>query len=113
MIRRLPRSTRTYTLFPYTARFRSGGFSQMAEQAKALGAVRQGVVHRIDDLGPGQGDVGAARHALDDCLDGAAFVAEPLGDGLLRPVLDILDPDGAVIVVLGGDRKSTRLNSSH
>src|SRR3546814_15842610 len=50
MIRRPPRSTRTYTLFPYTTRFRSlrrqqGMVGGGHQQRKGLGQLRDGLQH--------------------------------------------------------------------
>src|SRR3546814_12292327 len=84
MIRRPPRSTRTDTLFPYTTLFRS-----------CLGLAHRKAADRIAvEAGAGQ----------------------PLGRFLpksrIRPALH--DAEQAVAVALAeGDRKSTRLNSSH
>src|SRR3546814_1931349 len=107
MIRRPPRSTRTDTRFPYTTLFRSLVLeAQFVEAAAALGRVALerrlrglarrvgwhvvGVVEAADDVGP----VGVAvferhQHLL---ADARRHEAAPLG---------------------AGDRKSTRLNSSH
>src|SRR3546814_16186219 len=46
MIRRPPRSTRTYTLFPYTTLFRSAPIRQIAENAGHEGSI---VVGKIND----------------------------------------------------------------
>src|SRR3546814_18357200 len=96
LIRRPPRSTRTDTLCPYTPLFRSdraGGENH--RDPRVLG------VYRL----VGQHDMGAA--AADrvlglrlDTVDRVAQRAFALGM-----------PEGAVD--LAGDRKSTRLNSSH
>src|SRR3546814_19431558 len=101
MILRPPRSTRTDTLFPYTTLFRSAAVRLAGEQAVQVAAVdrrgapaaahRRVVHHRQQDDAAGDGRrVEAARHVED-------------GDGAF--VL--------VAVVAAGDRKSTRLNSSH
>src|SRR3546814_14867483 len=56
MIRRLPRSTRTDTLFPYTTLFRSlHGPFLLGEEAQALRDVLAGMEAR-DALGDGTGD---------------------------------------------------------
>src|SRR3546814_15250234 len=98
MIRRPPRSTRTDTLCPYTTLFRS------------LGAT-----HHLADF--------LAHDALDQVGE---IVVQPAlqlrGEGLADQFLQrapAADGDGAALAVghggLGdrGDRKSTRLNSSH
>src|SRR5689334_24649644 len=89
MIRRPPRST----LFPYTTLFRSVG----SPEPLALGALGD---HDLDPL-PGQGvadedhwSVREPRHAV-------------------TAVGDRADVDGEALADLRGDRKSTRLNSSH
>src|SRR3546814_19045219 len=101
MIRRPPRSTRTDTLFPYTTLFRSGRAQALAHlglaarDTHALAAAAGGsldhhrVADRLGDLHRGRlvvDGIGMARHRADLRLGGQ---------------------------LLGGDRKSTRLNSSH
>src|SRR3546814_13783911 len=96
MRRRPPRSTRTDTLFPYTTRFRS--------ELRAGISVDQGTTFsdRIN--------VGHAR-ATPNCFLPLCFslgiVGETVGppDAKLPFFVDQADP--------AGDRKSTRLNSSH
>src|SRR3546814_5518764 len=110
MIRRPPRSTRTDTLFPYTTLFRSGG-------AAAVGPAKH-----LDDetLWP------AYRRVMPQ---GAATQARSLHDRKEADHLRRIDEScarqaavasDAVIAATGqqgvdeeGDRKSTRLNSSH
>src|SRR3546814_19511423 len=84
MIRLPPRSTRTDTLFPYTTLFRS-----LDRAADADGHVQL----RRDDLA-GLADLQFVGHVagVDRCARGADRSAELVGQG---------------------DRKSTRLNSSH
>src|SRR3712207_8814002 len=87
MIRRPPRST----LFPYTTLFRS----------RLLQERRAGVIDREHDL------VGVTRH--EDGLEARLELAQVLGQlraGHLRHH-DVAEGEG------DGDRKSTRLNSSH
>src|SRR3546814_9410328 len=107
MIRRPPRATRTYTLVPYTTRFRSlrleqvsggdvvgdcPGRQQVVERhGVAAVADRAGVLDQVGELGhPGRvvgvdrGQVGIRRL------------------GVAGELLDVAE-----------DRKSTRLNSSH
>src|SRR3712207_7872615 len=85
MIRRPPRST----LFPYTTLFRSGG--GRARRAGGRHAAR------------GRGQVGARRPAP---AAGGAGQPAGLAGGAARPA--VLRARGGA-----GDRKSTRLNSSH
>src|SRR2546426_9986401 len=95
MIRRPPRST----LFPYTTLFRSGRLAdreghRQFTSAEALGLCRQLVVARRNTGDHGQavrfGDIGA--------LGAGFFVSESKGCARNHGT---------------GDRKSTRLNSSH
>src|SRR3546814_7413947 len=117
MIRRPPRPTRTYTLFPYTTLFRSApgdaglaGFVQrMVEDVAGVGLELAQVLLEIpvaaalaDDR-----DVGVAHaHRLPgidrDHHVGAAVTAVAFDRDLRRVVAERLQ-----------DRKSTRLNSSH
>src|SRR3712207_7765336 len=90
MIRRPPRST----LFPYTTLFRSG-----VDVGQHLGADLE-ETRVVDEAAHARAGV-----ALDQHLHGAVRQLEELehrGDGA-----------DAVDVVAAGDRKSTRLNSSH
>src|SRR3712207_9121731 len=95
MIRRPPRST----LFPYTTLFRS-------ELAVAVGVVRPGRLPR-----PG----GAAEHA-EPVVGGPVPVVPPApAEVVPRPLRAARwgGERGAEPLVALGDRKSTRLNSSH
>src|SRR3546814_15445456 len=90
MIRRAPRSTRTVTLFPYTTLFRSQGSAGAAEQIEKAfierGAQPVAIIGHI-------GMIGGLQRLPDARVDGGGVVRqEQLGLG---------------------DRKSTRLNSSH
>src|SRR3546814_4436139 len=136
MLRRPPRSTRTDTLFPYTTLFRSARTVECLEQwlvgtleAHApIGAV-------LDDRDAarfGEGDKRFAprrRHGGTGRVVEFGDIIDQLGQrttrcraaverGLQRrdvepmcvlPALDEFDPE----VAKDGDRKSTRLNSSH
>src|SRR3546814_13813066 len=97
MIRRPPRSTRTDTLFPYTALFRSRRRPCLAEHRHAevaqplRGAALDDAFEHVDDL------IGGQRvHEL--------FARG--SEARHRPAV----PVGLVAAL---DRKSTRLNSSH
>src|SRR3546814_2516845 len=97
MIRRPPRSTRTDTLFPYTTLFRAGlialpGFAR---------EVTTQAFHRRNDHVELVGDEVAHVRAV---ALGMQVSAHVLGRGLLENA-----GNGNVF----GDRKSTRLNSSH
>src|SRR3546814_952884 len=90
MIRRPPRSTRTDTLFPYTTLFRSS----YALASLGFGFTRPGFTAGSSlAVGPdAQGSVAGKVTSV----NGASFVLGP-----------------SIGVGLYGDRKSTRLNSSH
>src|SRR3546814_15134502 len=106
MIRRPPRSTRTDTLFPYTTLFRSRaqrdcrGVAPHGLPVDALGDERAAPVAAVGER-PVEGD--------DEAGD-----AGPLGpvEALVHVVLGAapVDLEEGLRV---GDRKSTRLNSSH
>src|SRR3546814_15062649 len=112
IVRRPPRSTRTYTLFPYTTLFRSRGSGIILGRAQSesspaqedivvtgsriSGAPSAAPVIRVtseDIRNGGQADLGEVARSLPQNFGGGAP-----GDGALGT---------------GGDRKSTRLNSSH
>src|SRR3546814_15540200 len=112
MIRRPPRSTRTDTLFPYTTLFRSMGFKRQKQRLSEHAHVTSdahGLVHRGHEE---QCDMRRAEkleilHDSEVALfSGVARDSRRLviGCSLLLPALGV----NAV-----GDRKSTRLNSSH
>src|SRR3546814_16646236 len=92
MLRRPPRSTRTYTLFPYTALFRSTHAAEARHQVVAEAEEEGGegteddAVH-VDRPQPPEGE-----------LQGSTQVVGKIEQGR--------DGDAQ-------DRKSTRLNSSH
>src|SRR3546814_12484244 len=89
MIRRPPRSTRTDTLFPYTTLFRS--------------AVAQAARHGVQRIVGQRGDEGDDHDAHD-------------APGRERAVGRHVEADGGAEGThrrRHGDRKSTRLNSSH
>src|SRR3546814_9486746 len=98
MIRRPPRSTRTYTLFPYTTLFRSG------DPALEIESQGQAVCPRL--VGEANDDIGVAgdRRPI-------IFVEQILRPQRQRPAgLGLQAKTG---VHDGVDRKSTSLNSSH
>src|SRR3546814_6865023 len=102
MIRRPPRSTRTDTLFPYTTLFRS-----------------LELVGKLDLLGDGDAVLGDARRAerlVED--DVAALRAQGHLHRIGENVDAVQHPRAGVggksdFLRSHGDRKSTRLNSSH
>src|SRR3712207_7099085 len=89
MIRRPPRST----LFPYTTLFRS---------CRALR--EEGITSVLVNSNP-------ATIMTDEGVADVVYI-EPLTVDVLRRVIQRERPD-ALLPSLGGDRKSTRLNSSH
>src|SRR3546814_10829603 len=97
MIRRPPRSTRTDTLFPYTTLFRSLFIMADDHAAKAISAYGSRIVTT-----PGIDRIATEGMRLDHC-----YVTNSL-----------CTPSRAAILTgtynhVNGDRKSTRLNSSH
>src|SRR3546814_20175443 len=103
MIRRPPRSTRTYTLFPYTTLFRSFLTSNRNKRSIVL------------DL-----KQASARDALGRLIDGAdVFVHSIRPQAVARLGFspdEVLTRNPRIVyaAIHGfGDRKSTRLNSSH
>src|SRR3546814_3902844 len=118
MIRRPPRSTRTYTLFPYTTLFRSDqrhAARQIEQAAVGTGLDPEANAQRTGSKSRRwQGNRGGAveTETVPDQPTGvAAFTARsigPIGSGIAGRALIVEVVDGCEI-----DRKSTRLNSSH
>src|SRR3546814_14944934 len=100
MSRRPPRSTRTDTRFPYTTLFRSGEVRTLESDGQRLFV--GGSFGRVN--GVSRGRVAALELTSGSVL--AGFRADAGGH-----VYD-LEVAGSRLYV-GGDRKSTRLNSSH
>src|SRR3546814_11089661 len=99
MIRRPPRSTRTDTLFPYTTLFRSvdalgRGGRKLRREIGCIMIDADVITITIDRLAAFLGAAGNADHAH-------------------RPQMPDLPGDAAHWANGRGDRKSTRLNSSH
>src|SRR3546814_20183503 len=116
MVRRPPRSTRTDTLFPYTTLFRS----KLAEEALLCGleaGARRGlcaaVERRVLEAVDNGGEFERPFHvAVDDRPGvGIAVVDRDLFGG--QRVAQDLIFDAGEAERARGDRKSTRLNSSH
>src|SRR3546814_17809724 len=116
MIRRPPRSTRTDTLFPYTTLFRSA-----SDHARAVERPRGGGIERVD----GERRLARAGNA-GDAGEGAQRdlridIAQVIGPRALyrqelAGTLAAADRDRHLAPprqIIAGDRKSTRLNSSH
>src|SRR3546814_15865796 len=114
MIRRPPRSTRTDTLFPYTTLFRSFGADQRALDVEVV--LRQQLVERI------AGDaarnvwkalayqIGIAIAKITQCAIDLRAATTFTEDLFVLGVGGRTDCHAQAVV---GDRKSTRLNSSH
>src|SRR3546814_7162653 len=133
MLRRPPRSTRTYTLFPYTTLFRSVGLqaalahSDLGRKAHlvARAARLQPFAHHrfrfaaLVARHPSRIDVGGVDHAA-AMLDEAVEDREARG-AVRRPSKDVAakneGTDGKAAVAQRafghGDRQSPRLNYSH
>src|SRR3546814_18943724 len=97
MIRRPPRSTRTYTLFPYTTLFRSQ--AQVGAEDVAVGGAVVEAAHEV----AGQAHEPLLHAALMAVVDGLRIEDDDEVD-----VRGVVQLPGAQL-----DRKSTRLNSSH
>src|SRR3546814_13514467 len=99
MLRRPPRSTRTYTLFPCTTPFRSRsrGEPSLPRRHRDRGSA--------GGAAAGLGDVPWISGLAEDFVEGIGSMAQFGGVGLG-------DHEGAVLLQ-PLDRKSTRLNSSH
>src|SRR3546814_10218679 len=109
MIRRPPRSTRTYTLFPYTTLFRSQQDVRdvRVDQRRAAADRQRRFFVLRDDL---QLDAGLAPDVVQE---GLAVRGAPAGFGCHRANMRDAAPADLAGADLQRDRKSTRLNSSH
>src|SRR3546814_15852448 len=93
MIRRPPRSTRTYTLFPYTTLFRSDQAEEVAEEGDLVGGQRIGGQADRDRHGTEEG--GAADHQQGDAgVGGGGHAASRLCQGEMEAALA---PVGAML----------------
>src|SRR3546814_8677405 len=110
MIRRPPRSTRTDTLFPYTTLFRSSAKALILEleqaqpdeeyyDAKVL-VLKEQIEHHVKEEEKQRDSMFAQARKADVDL-------EKLGEQLQARKSELMEEAKA------GDRKSTRLNSSH
>src|SRR3546814_1578897 len=108
MIRLPPRSTRTYTLFPYTTLFRSQGWSCTKAWSSPSGLQRKTQLHhhivRIAYENQMHADGG---HILPRVI--TAICRQPLNIRLRIGAAQREMVNHAAL----GDRKSTRLNSRH
>src|SRR3546814_3106729 len=105
MIRRPPRSTRTDTLFPYTALFRSDLLKAEQVLVEGFQAGQRCAVDDEGDVGIGIADRSLAAN-VDINFAGIVLNKRDIGDVGQ-------EFGGAVDTGAGEDRTSTRLNSSH
>src|SRR3546814_12697131 len=98
MRRRPPRSTRTYTLFPYTTRFRS----ELESAALPL------QIAQAKQLWPAAAILVIADHGNEALMQAAVAAGT---QALLRSSTGIATMQRVLFLLK--DRKSTRLNSSH
>src|SRR3546814_8672505 len=110
MIRRPPRATRTDTLFPYTALFRSAAGTHFVGDAADMGC-EFAAVFLHPDVMPGQHeDRGAEHEGVEQLLAVAAEgIADAVGKQRHQRGAENAGSDAAGDPA---DRKSTRLNSS-
>src|SRR3546814_9422166 len=121
MIRRPPRSTRTDTLFPYTTLFRSlaldlvrgnGGLDDTVCIDLAVRvAGGAGELVRIDFVGID--DAVAVGIHLADEVGAVGTRRDRVGDAVDVRACEIDEAGPVTADIIGEDRKSTRLNSSH
>src|SRR3546814_4386429 len=119
--RRQPRSTRTDTLFPYTTLFRSNGSGDLADRLEiAVGGDREAGLdhvhaHFVEEAGDLQlffqvhGAAGRLLAIPERGIEDNDAVAVPMGDVGGLVAAHRKNPR----TCRSGDRKSTRLNSSH
>src|SRR3546814_10583839 len=112
MIRQPPRSTRTDTLFPYTTLFRSafeigvGGLDDGVRMAIAVAHQKRGSF--LPAVCVVEGEFRRPRSDVKVGAHGGSFQLARIHAFPPPPLLRWI-----VIVGITGDRKSTRLNSSH
>src|SRR3546814_16856539 len=114
MDRRPPRSTRTYTRFPYTTLFRSLSvyLCNHCPYVRAIAGRLAAEARELQKLGIGIAGINANDAAAypEDSYENMKTFAEQHGFGF--PYL--VDPTQGTAAAYGAvDRKSTRLNSSH
>src|SRR3546814_15287477 len=111
MIRRPPRSTRTDTLVPYTTLFRSNNGPAAIENGKVINLVERpstGVTITGYSVTSGNCTAAGTGNAARVTTKGVIAVG---GTITVKVTADIAVDAPATIT--NGDRKSTRLNSSH
>src|SRR3546814_4608257 len=122
MIRRPPRSNRTYTLFPYTTLFLSVDVAKLAARKGAKlvldtsgEALKVATAHGVFLIKPSLGELEElVGRKLAEPADQERTAGELVQSGAAEMVALTLGRDGALLATRHGlDRKSTRLNSSH
>src|SRR3546814_14494893 len=108
MIRRPPRSTRTDTLFPYTTLFRSQHVIDPADPWLKQEAIQQMAMSLSQGYAPIMAQDSRVP-AFFTFLNPVIKSAAPNPDYMYRTCF----VEGSGTYRLSGDRKSTRLNSSH
>src|SRR3546814_11061330 len=103
MIRRPPRSTRTDTLFPYTTLFRS----PIADNLISRELVKRNISARYDIA-----EIGLRTQRLENLTLGNPEQPDLSADWV-EVDISAMGFTPRVTAVRAGDRKSTRLNSSH
>src|SRR3546814_7034765 len=111
MIRRPPRSTRTDTLFPYTTLFRS----RLSQMKSDLDAARTQIKSLQDELKSAKTQIDATRPAFELSQENTRLKAELAAkEQAMAAAAQRFDGERAKrATLIAGDRKSTRLNSSH
>src|SRR3546814_7929232 len=115
MRRRPPRSTRTDTLCPYTARFRSreraGRAYECGDQARA-GTGDRGFSRRLTSVGLCRTNPLAAPQQK-DYIAGIMNHAPTIFEAIVKQQAVAATYNRGEVTLAPQDRKSTRLNSSH
>src|SRR3546814_2335125 len=120
MIRRPPKSTRTYTLFPYTTLFRSALSCAASRSAMKTGATppthsgrgaRRSAISRRSSATERRPVIGDIR--LGERPDRPRATRLSLLDDMTREAAAARDHGDGAHDLGGKDRKRTRLNSSH
>src|SRR3546814_15926324 len=122
MIRRPPRTTRTYTLFPYTTLFRSKAkLSFQSSLARTcLGATAAAALLALSAASAAQAPTGDPVPKLNDRRPFLGPDARTSEDPVRIPMKPVAETGPELVIrggrlfdAVSGDRKSTRLNSSH
>src|SRR3546814_11529359 len=108
MIRQPPRSTRTDTLFPYSTLCRSGADAVARRHGACIGNIAADAAVAAENRARRNRDI-AAEHRRRTAIAGRRASDDQ------RAAVDdgVADEAAAAVAHDQGDRKSTRLNSSH